>query len=172
MTTKADTTARIAVVYNDFLWAEDLVKYTVQRITDPNDRFPYPDDDDDGIFIFSNGTASIDWKFKNATCEPNDSARAYWDIVQQWNTNNTNNNGTTTTTTTTRAPHGLIGAYCSSASKELAVLSSVQKVPQLSPVSSSAVLSNKTQYQYFSRRVGPDKEFGQVGALVSLLRNV
>ena len=171
MTTKADTTARIAVVYNDFLWAEDLVKYTVQRITDPNDRFPYPDDDDDGIFIFSNGTASIDWKFKNATCEPNDSARAYWDIVQQWNTNNTNNNGTTTTTTTTRAPHGLIGAYCSSASKELAVLSSVQKVPQLSPVSSSAVLSNKTQYPYFSRLVGPDNEFGQVGALVSLLRN-
>ena len=160
------TTARIAVVYDqDFDWAEDLVKYTMERITDPTDAFP----NDDKIRIFSSGAATIDWKFEYASCEPNNSPRAYWRILQQWNSDTSSN--TTTTATATAAPHGLIGARCSSASKELAVLSSVQQVPQISPASSSAALSDKKQFPYFSRPIGPDSAQGQAGALVALLRS-
>ena len=165
--TTTDTTARIAVVVDqDVDWAEDLIKYTVRRITDPTDPFP----NDDLISIFSDGTATIDLKFEYASCEPNNSPRAYWRILQQWN----NINGTSTSTSTTCtavAPHCLIGARCSSASKELAVLSSVQQVPQVSPASSSAELSDKKQYPYFSRLIGPDSAQGQAGALVALLRS-
>jgi len=69
-----------------------------------------------------------------------------------------------------RPPHGIVGARCSGASIQLARIAGLEGVPQLSPASNSARLSDDTEFPFFSRLLAPNDERGEVGALVALLR--
>lgn len=138
---------RLAFVIDEAFkaWDEDLVKYVIQMLNDKTDGW-YDD-------LFSDGT-TIEYEFRHASCEPSSSSLAYWDMRSDWN-------GT--------APHGVIGARCSSASMELAVTALLENVSLLSPGSSSVQLSDKSSFPLASRVMAADDSAGQAGALVALL---
>ena len=64
---------------------------------------------------------------------------------------------------------GVVGARKSSSSVQAALLLSLFRIPQISYLSTSDVLSNKNRYPYFMRTVGPDVL--QVAAIFDLLHH-
>lgn len=66
-------------------------------------------------------------------------------------------------------PNAIVGAFCSGASISLARVSGLEKVPMLSPFSTSSQLSDTVEFPYFSRIAAPDDGRGGVGAMVAML---
>ena len=62
---------------------------------------------------------------------------------------------------------GIVGGMTSSLSVAIAQFSSVFQIPQISPISTSDVLSNKEEYPYFMRVMPPDKH--QTEAIIQLI---
>ena len=89
---------------------------------------------------------SVSHQLENGACDETTAARQYWKLRTR--------NGH-------RPMHGLLGARCSGASMTLARLSGLERVPQLSPVSNAAQLSNDQEFPYFSRLVAPNNEHGE-----------
>ena len=88
----------------------------------------------------------LDYKLENANCDETTAARSYWKLRTE--------NGN-------KPMHGIIGARCSGASVTLARLSGLESVPQLSPASNSAQLSDEEEFPFFSRMVAPNDENGE-----------
>jgi hypothetical protein len=126
-------------------WGEELFNFTIQGIQNGWFDFLPP-------MSIPNITYSVD----SAMCDETTATRAYWDV-------RTRNNG--------RPPHGIVGARCSGASISLARIAGLENVPQISPISTSAKLSDTEEFPFFSRLVAPDDARGEVGALVAMLRS-
>jgi Receptor family ligand binding region len=131
---------------SSFKWGERIVDYTMQMLNAKDDG--WHDD------ILTDGTV-LNWTYRNDNCDEGDAAYAYWDI-------RTELGGV--------PPHGIVGARCSSASLAVALFSSVDKVTQVSPASTSPKLT-ASDLPNFLRLVAPDDASGQAGALKSLMEN-
>lgn len=127
-----------------YTWGPDIFNVTVRLINEGRWGVMSPDDGQ-----------KLTYTLKNANCDETTAVRAYWDVRTE--------NGN-------RPPHGLIGARCSGASIQLARISGLEEVPQLSPTSNSARLSDVDEFPFFSRLVAPNNENGEVGALIAMLR--
>jgi ABC-type branched-subunit amino acid transport system substrate-binding protein len=133
--------------------------------------------------IFSNdppGTDTVlEYAIANDNCDDTTASRAYWDLrhetnnynttIVKYNTTNDRNSGILNQTTGPQRMHGIVGSRCSGASIAIARMAGLEEIPQVSPVSTSARLSNDEEFPYFSRLAAPDSINGQVGALVALL---
>ena len=133
---------------NSYPWGPDIFKFTVQQIN--NNNFPILDRSK-----FPNNNAAVEYSLKDSKCSENVAVQEYWKLRQELGN---------------RPPHGLIGARCSGASVSVARISGLEAVPHVSPASNSATLSSQ-EFPYFSRLVAPNDERGEVGALITLLRN-
>lgn len=131
-----------------FYWAESLVRHTIQMLNNRTDSWG------DGIFpAGDNGSTVIQGVFASAACDDTDAARAYWTIRSEFGD---------------VAPMGLCGARCSPSTMALAVASSGENVPVISPASNSPLLSDKEQFPLVSTLVAPADARGEAGALVAL----
>jgi ABC-type branched-subunit amino acid transport system substrate-binding protein len=133
-------------------WTNELFEFTmtaIQQGTWLNELMPF-------LNAVSSQTAELTYTVANGGCDATTSMRAYWDV------RSSNENQL--------PPHGIVGAYCSSASISLAQLSGLEEVPQISPFSTSSRLSDTKEFPYFGRVVAPDDERGEVGATVAALR--
>ena len=102
------------------------------------------------MLVEPNGTITpIEWALENSACDPKEATRAYWNLR------------------TSRRPHALIGARCSGASVAIARMAGLDEVPQISPTSSSAKLSDTDEFPLFARLISAH----EVKALVSLFRS-
>jgi ABC-type branched-subunit amino acid transport system substrate-binding protein len=128
-------------------WVPSIVNYTVEMLNNKSDEW-HDEVLDDGTYI--NCTY-----VKVNKCDQVEAVNAYWGIRTRLGNH---------------PPHGIVGARCSDASIGLALISGVESVPQVSPDSTSAKLSNKEKFPFFSRLVAPDDARGQAGALVSLMQ--
>lgn len=84
----------------------------------------------------------IEYAIENSNCDETTAARSYWNLR-------------------TRNLHCIIGARCSGASVSLARIAQLEGVPQLSPASNSAKLSDDQEFPLFSRLVAPNNEMGE-----------
>jgi len=125
-----------------FPWAADIFQFTVEQI---NNGF------------HGNYSVPVEYDLVHSGCDETTAVQEYWKLRLQ--------NGN-------RPPDGIIGARCSGASTSIARISGLEQVPQISPASNSAVLSDDRKFPFFSRMVAPDDERGEVGALVALLRHL
>jgi Receptor family ligand binding region len=144
-----------------FPWTQELFNITVALLNNRSDGFF------DDIFHNNNNsnstttTTTIEYAIANDDCDETAAAQAYWKLRR--------------TTTTANGGyghpilHGIVGSRCSGASIALARLASLEGVPQVSPLSTSAQLSNDEEFPYFSRLSAPNDERGGVGALVAML---
>ena len=131
---------------NTYHWAEEIFAFTVDLLNNHNDG--WHDE------IFDDGTV-IEFEVANADCDETTAARAYWDLRIA-------KNGLPV--------HGVVGARCSGASIAIARIAGLEGIPQVSPVSTSSRLSDGREFPFFSRLVAPDDARGEVGAVVSMLR--
>ena len=157
-TTTVDDTdvVTIAGVFDtdSFEWGRELLDSTVSWLNSPEGR--------QSISAPSNTYPRFEWDLENAACDPTTASRAYWKVRNRHIDESGNGNRI----------HGIIGARCSGASIAIARIAGLEGIPQVSFSSSSAALSDKDEYPYFSR-VGPtDNANGQVGAIVKLLRSM
>lgn len=88
----------------------------------------------------------LEYQLRNANCDETTAVRSYWDL-------RTINGG--------KPMDGIVGARCSGASMSLARMSGLEGVPQLSPASNSASLSDNEEFPFFSRLVAPNNENGE-----------
>ena len=102
-----------------------------------------------------NNNLQLEYSLANSNCDSTNATRAYWKL-------RTANNH--------RPMHGIVGARCSGASASLARISEGDGVPQVSPASNAAELSDDVRFPFFSRLVAPTNEYGAVGAFVAMLR--
>jgi Receptor family ligand binding region len=126
---------RLAGIFDTttFTWGPDIVDATVQFINEGwRDA------------LLHNETLIVD--LRNSHCDETTAARAYWELRTE--------NGN-------RPMDGIIGARCSDASITLARISGLEGVPQLSPASNSAKLSDREEFPYFSRLVAPNNQDGE-----------
>jgi len=143
-----------------FEWGGEIFDFTLSLLNDRTDG--WHDDvfasDVDEVVGGVNATRQtrIRWHFGDSACDGTAAGKAYWRIR--------------TDTLGGVPPLGIVGARCSSASVAIARISGLEGVPQISPSSTSALLSDKADFPYFSRTVAPDDATGQAGALASLLR--
>jgi len=79
-------------------------------------------------------------------CDETTTMRSYWKIRTE--------NGN-------KPMHGVIGARCSGATMALSRIAALENVPQISPSSDSAQLSNDIEFPNFSRMVSPNDERGE-----------
>lgn len=128
-----------------YSWTEEVFNFTMSLINDHDDG--WHDD------IFDDST-KIDWVLEDSGCDRTMAARAYWKARDK-------EAGTL---------HGIVGCRCSGASSAVATIASLDEVTQVSPVSTSAKLSDKQEFPYFARLAAPDNEKGEVGAMVAMLR--
>ena len=133
-------------------WASDIMECTVQQIN--NDYFSVFDR---SSISSSTTKQTVQVLVKDSQCSENKAVQGYWDIRQD--------------VLGGRPPDGIVGARCSGASVTVARISGLEGVPQVSPASNSATLSNADEFPYFSRLVAPNDERGEVGALITLLRS-
>jgi ABC-type branched-subunit amino acid transport system substrate-binding protein len=132
----------------NFHWADEIFNVTISLLNNRSDGFH-----DD---IFLDETVTIEYELANDDCEETAATRAYWDLRR----------------TTEGAPiHGIVGSRCSGASIAVARIASLEGVAQVSPISSSAILSNDEEFPYFSRLVSPSDHRGAVGSLIAMLRS-
>ena len=96
----------------------------------------------------------LNYVVRDAECDETTAVRAYWDLRVE-------NNGIPV--------NGIVGARCSGASVSLARIAGLEGVHMVSPSATSAMLSNKDEFPFFSRTVAPDNSEGEVGALVETL---
>lgn len=89
---------------------------------------------------------TLEYTLVDSHCDETAAARAYWEL------RTLNNN---------RPPAGIVGARCSGASISLARISGLEGVPQLSPASNSARLTDEFNFPFFSRLVAPNNEQGE-----------
>ncbi|MHA7927797.1 MAG: hypothetical protein ACX936_21575, partial [Marinobacter sp.] len=140
------TNIYLAGVYDliSYTWAPDVFAVTVKLVNE-------------GFFDDLTLPAGhhLTYDLVNAACDESTAVREYWNV------RTANNN---------KPPLGIIGARCSGASIQLARVSGLEGVPQLSPASTTAQLSDDSEFPYFSRLVAPNDEGGEVGAVVALLR--
>ena len=108
-----------------------------------------------GDAFADNNNLRLEYSLANSNCDSTNATRAYWKL-------RTANNH--------RPMHGIVGARCSGASASLARISEGDGVPQVSPASNAAELSDDIRFPFFSRLVAPNNEFGEVGAFVAMLR--
>lgn len=92
----------------------------------------------------------VEYQLENSRCDETQAVRSYWNI----RTNHLRKQGK-------RPMHGIIGARCSGPSMSLARVSSLEEVPQLSPASNAARLSNKLEFPFFSRLMAPNNQNGE-----------
>jgi Receptor family ligand binding region len=156
-------------------WGPDVFRHTISWLHNRSDG--WMDD------IFSNdppGTQTVLYHaIANDNCDDTTASRAYWDLrhetnnynttIVKYNTTNDRNSGILNQMTVPQRMHGIVGSRCSGASIAIARLAGLEEIPQVSPVSTSARLSNDDEFPYFSRLAAPDSTRGQVGALVALL---
>jgi len=130
----------------NFDWAEIIFEVTIDLLRDPNNGFfdeifhPY-------LSSLREDTP-ISFEVLDGACDGHKALSSYWK---------------------TKPVQALIGARCSGASIPLGWMGGFDNVPQISMSSTSARLSDKSEFPNFSRVVSPDDERGQVGALVSAL---
>mmetsp|Transcript_18867 Transcript_18867/g.54625 ORF Transcript_18867/g.54625 Transcript_18867/m.54625 type:complete len:756 (-) Transcript_18867:811-3078(-) len=129
----------------NFDWGPELFHFIVDLINDHEDG--WFDD------VLNDGTTLVA-AVEDAGCDPQVALPAYWDLKTDWG----------------KPLHGVVGCRCSGATASVARVASLEDIPVVSPASSSARLSDTTEFPTFSRLVGPDNEKGQVGALVNMLR--
>lgn len=108
-------------------------------------------DHSDGWFdeVLNDGTV-LEYEIADSACRATYAARAYWNL-------RTRHGG---------KPHGIVGCRCSSASIAVARIAGLEEVPQNSPTSTSARLSNTEEFPSFSRVISADATH----ALISMLR--
>jgi len=138
----------IAVIMdtNNFVWVPDLTEAVFALLNDNSNG--WHDD------LFPNGE-TLRYTLVPTGCDATAAMRGYWDVRSDWNAN----------------IHAILGCRCSSASMAVANIAGLEGVPQLSPVSTSAQLSDTERFPYFSRLAAPDDARGQVGALVAMLQD-
>lgn len=126
---------------SSYWWVEDIFGFTVQAYNE-------------GFFTDANGNPlnnrRLTYDLADSACDEMEAVRAYWRLRTE--------NGNT-------PPDGVVGCRCSGASLSLARLTSVENVPQVSPASSAAKLSD-SDLQTFSRLVAPQDERGEAAAMV------
>jgi ABC-type branched-subunit amino acid transport system substrate-binding protein len=130
----------------NYEWAPDIFEVTV-RLLNQGWWDALPQDQDAVTLVYT---------LLNSNCDETTAVRSYWDLRTA--------NGNV-------PPHGLIGARCSGPSIQLARIAGLEGVPQVSPASNSAKLSNEAAFPFFSRMVAPNNENGEVGALVATMRS-
>ena len=142
-----DKVVHIAGIFDTqfFDWGEEIFSFVIELLNNKQDG--WHDD------LFTDGT-TIKFKIEDSGCDSTPAARAFSQVRNQLD----------------GLVHGIVGARCSSASLTLATIADLEGIPQVSPSSTSAKLSNPDDYPFFSRTVSPDTDQGQVGALVALLR--
>lgn len=121
-------------------WAETVFQVTIDLLNDKNDGFFDAD---------LAALGPIEYEIRDSACDPYEALSEYWNVRA--------------------VADGVIGARCSGASTPLAWLGGFDNIPQVSPMSTSAKLSNKSEFPYFSRVVSPDDQRGQVGALIQTM---
>lgn len=152
-TATAQNGVRLAGILDttSFEWAPTIFDVTVELLNDANNGFfDYLRDQGtlrDNYVHYDLGP--ISFQLVNSECDEFEALSAYFELAQP--------------------VHGVIGARCSGASKQLAWMGAIDNVPQISMSSTSAKLSDKSEFPYFSRVVAPDDERGQVGAMIALL---
>jgi len=142
---------RIAGIFDfsNFYWIHEIFNFTVSLINNHTDGWH------DDIFMDPiEGGTILDYSIEDSRCNGPAAAKAYWSL---------RDDGT--------PPHGVVGCRCSSASAAVAQIAGLEGVTQISPVSTSAKLSDKGDFPFFSRLASPDNENGEVGAMVSMLRH-
>jgi ABC-type branched-subunit amino acid transport system substrate-binding protein len=129
-----------------YWWAEDVFRFTVESYNE-------------GYFKDINGVPlnnrPLTYDLADSACDEMEAIRAYWQLR---------------TANGEMPPDGVVGCRCSGASLSLARLTSVENVPQVSPSSTSAKLSDRN-LTTFSRLVAPQDERGDAAAMVALLRS-
>lgn len=136
-----------------FDWGFEIFNLTVSLLNNRTDGFH-----DD---IFPDGTL-IEFDVVNDDCDDTKATQAYWSL----------RNGTSIVDDSgSNEMHGVVGSRCSGASIAIARIAALEGIPQVSPVSTSARLSDDNEYPFFSRMVAPGNANGEVGALIALLRN-
>lgn len=128
--------------YASRLYQQQIFRFTIALINDHSDG--WFDD------VFNDGTI-IDWSVMNSACDATFAVRAYWDLRTQ-------NVG---------KPHGIVGCRCSSASVAVARIAGLEQVPQNSPSSTSARLSNKEEFPFVFRVISAE----ETSATISMLRS-
>jgi len=130
----------------NFDWAETIFEVTIDLLRDPNNGFF--DEIFDPYLSSLREDTPISFEVLDGACDGHKALSSYWK---------------------TKPVQALIGARCSGASIPLGWMGGFDNVPQISMSSTSARLSDKSEFPNFSRVVSPDDERGQVGALVSTL---
>ena len=87
-----------------------------------------------------------------SACDESTATRAYWQVHQE------------------HVLHGVVGCRCSGETIAVARIAGLQGIPQVSPTATSSRLSESSEFPFFSRMVAPDNGRGEVGAVISLLR--
>ena len=144
-----ESVVNVAVLFDTrdvFSWTKQIVDLTFEMINDHSDG--WHDD------IFPDGTL-IEHVLADAGCDETNATLAYWDTRGKWK----------------GMVHGVVGCRCSGASMAVGRVTALENVPQVSPASSTPVLSDKRQFPSFSRLVAPSTADGEVGAMVSVLRS-
>ena len=136
-----------------FDWGEEVFEFTTYAINkqqpEQGSSSGWP-----GQNILRPGQV-LDYDVADAACDETTAARAYWGLREE--------NG--------KEPmHGIVGGRCSGASISMARIAGLEEVPQISPWSTSTRLSDKEEFPFFSRMVGPDNVNGEVGGVIALLR--
>jgi ABC-type branched-subunit amino acid transport system substrate-binding protein len=137
-------------------WAPEMFDFIVGLLNNRTDGW-FDDifDTDDGDDTYTNDNLRIEYDWADTYCDGTHAARAYWSIRSQ-------HGGI--------PPMGIVGARCTDDSIAIATLAGLEGVPQISPSSTGAELSNKVEYPFFHRMVPPDDEQGQVGAIIAMLK--
>ena len=131
----AEQIIRLAGIFDltTYDWGRDVFEVTVQLINE-------------GVWgVLPPGNRLV-YDLGNAKCDETTAAQAYW----KFRTANSDS-----------FLHGIIGCRCSGASVALARISGLEGVPQLSPASNAASLSNDVEFPFFSRLVAPNDEQGE-----------
>ena len=135
------------------LWTEELWDFTTRSLRENWFLEIFP------ILTMQRSSlqaTNIDFVLKNSGCDPTKATQAYWE-TRQGNSDQL-------------PPNAVIGSFCSGASISLARVATLENVFQVSPVSTSAQLSDVDEFPHFARLLAPDNAQGEVGALVSALR--
>ncbi|CAB9502247.1 TCDD-inducible poly [ADP-ribose] polymerase [Seminavis robusta] len=166
-----DDTIRIACIFDTtgYDWSPDVFEVTFQLI---NDGWWGILPTSTTTSSSNNGTSTtrtrVTYELMDSNCDAMAATNAYWTMFH--NDHNNNDDDNHTTQQPLRRFHGIVGPRCSGAAIALGRFAGLEEIPQISPTTNSAILSDKTQFPLFSRLVPPSDERGHVGALVATLR--
>jgi ABC-type branched-subunit amino acid transport system substrate-binding protein len=116
-----------------YRWAPDVIATTVKLINE-------------GWWDVLKPGQRLEYHLQDSNCDATTAARGYWKL----RTLNGN-----------QPMDGVFGARCSDASIMLATISGLEGVPQVSPSSNAAKLSDAKEFPFFSRLVAPNNGEGQ-----------